>query len=165
MRPIASRVAITPDERLAAITRPERSVVVGRRIPNHLVEELWEFDGMGCRARAIALKGPARRVGDMRGVVCAIKIDSIPASNLLATKPKGRNTHVGNRTLDMIPAGHGCTGILVVSPVLVEASCRHVKVSWRFFDDSAAVRYVGLPTTMRNPFLKAVTLLPSNGWE
>jgi hypothetical protein len=85
---------------------------------------------VGCRARAVALKCPAGRVGDMGGVVCAVKIDSVPASDLLAAKPKiSGGTHVGNRTLDMIPAGHGSTGIVVVSPVLVEASCRHVNVS------------------------------------
>jgi len=67
-------------------------------------------------------------------------------------------THVGNRTLDMMPALHGWAGISLVSPVLVMGSFRQVYVSCRYLSASALVREFCWPMSMRNPGWNAVTV-------
>lgn len=117
-------------------------------------------------AHALPVEHLKPTIGNMTHMIGRIKILSIPAGRkLLATvshdssqtKTRFWGYSLLTRTLIINPAGQAFFGKSSVSPVLVFMFCRHVYVNCRNLFASASLLYVGLPTSIRNPFLKAVT--------
>jgi hypothetical protein len=95
---ISGEVTIRPDKRLAAVLRPEAAVIKLASIPDNLIEELGNPNGVRRWARSTALEGAARRVGDVAHVVLRVEVDAVPA---------GREANVGHDALLAGPGGHG----------------------------------------------------------
>jgi len=61
---ISGIVAIRPHEGLRAVLRPDGRVVELARVPDDLVEQLRDLDGVRGRAGSAALESAGRRIGD-----------------------------------------------------------------------------------------------------
>jgi hypothetical protein len=73
-------VAKTPDEGLRAVRRPIGGVVELGRVPDDLVEELRDLNGVRRRAGAVALERPARRVRDVAHMIRGVERLAVPAA-------------------------------------------------------------------------------------
>lgn len=74
------RVALAQQERLRPVLGPLGRIVEGRGIPDDFEHELWQLDGMRCRARAAGLERTGLRVRDVAAVRRAVEIHAIPAA-------------------------------------------------------------------------------------
>lgn len=79
MRKMNLPIAHAVDEGLRAVLRPQVWVVKLAGVPNDLVHELREADGVGGGAGAAGLEGAGSRVGDVGAVVGAVDVHAVPA--------------------------------------------------------------------------------------
>lgn len=130
---IAGVIAIAEVEGLGAIRGPLSLVVERSGVPDNLVHELRNTDGVTGWAVASQAQESSRaigRVGNVRPVIRAVKIFAVPATSYIVSGAQSflpeSQTHVGKWMLDRIPPLHGSLGNSWVS---IRASWQGAAVS------------------------------------
>ena len=75
------RITGAPDKRLRAVLGPQGLVVKLLGIPDRLEEKLGNLHRVGSWACTVVFKGSSAWVRQMRHVVGAVEVGSIPAAN------------------------------------------------------------------------------------
>jgi hypothetical protein len=119
------RVTGAIDKRLRSILRPKALVIKFPGIPHNLVHDLWQSDGVRRWAGSSRLECSATWVCDVRLVVWAVDIDSVPASMIssqLMPRPRSIERKCSRRK------GNGCTN--TATACAVWQRCRIIASAW-----------------------------------